>query len=171
MTVWKRILFIAGAFGGLCLLLLAGVETFGWYAGWHTGTLDEAAAKVRAHRDDVLQISNIVTRDPALGWVTPSFKPADLTRENGPLTKQAISDYDTIAGLLARGEFRDLAILRDKKPPHALLFMRFVIFDPGWFGYYKPVLAEWGAPSELEYSSGTSCIAVDDGWFVCQTDP
>lgn len=141
-----------------------------WFNG-PSGTLPEASIKFHAHRSDIQRISAIVRHDPALGWVTPGLQPSDMTDKNGPLTRQKIEDYKAISALLARGEFRDLEIVRDDRPSHTLSFMRFVIFGPGRSGSPKLVLAEWAAPSEqLRHSDGTSCAVVDDGWYVCPVD-
>ena len=164
---------IIGSVVAIVVVLVAAFYAFGeYYFTTPRGTVDEAAAVVRAHFGEVRQIVSIVQKDRALGWVTPGLDAKDMTSENGPLTTRTQADYDAIAKLLAQGRFRDLAIMRDKNPPRELRFMRFVVFEPGWFGKPKPVMAEWIGPNEsLQADNPKSCHAIQAGWYVCPFNP
>lgn len=164
MRFKKFALWTVGIVLGAGILIAAVLVVLFWSIP--VGTLTDAAAKVRAHRDDIRRISNIIQHDPALVWVTTdSSGPA-----NGLPTRQTASDYSAISAMLTHANFGGIHVVRDRGPDHKLLVMSFGVFDPSWFSNYKPIYAEWTAPSErlAEHNqSGTKCTAVDDGWFVC----
>ena len=164
---------ILGVVVAIVVVLVAAFYAFGeYYFTTPRGTVGEAVGVVHAHFCEVRQIVAIVRKDRALGWVTPYNDAKDMTSENGPLTVQTQADYDAIAKLLAQGPFRDLDIARDRDPPRELRAMRFVVFEPGWFGKPKPVIAEWVGPNQsLAVDDPKSCRAIESGWYVCPVNP
>jgi hypothetical protein len=138
-----------------------------------SGTMDEAVAVFRNHRQEIHRIAALVKYDKLLGWVTPGLTIELLSDRNKVIAAQSKADYAIISSVMAGIPVRDLEIIRDEQPPNELRFMRFVIFNYGWFGSTKPVLGVWIKPGNTLVDNGyepSACRAVETDWYVCSLD-
>jgi len=161
------LILVAGLFIFSAVVFAGMLGTF-WFLKGPSGTLDEAAAKIGAQKNMLRQIIRIAQNDRGLGWVEPNMDIRELSHPGNQITPSTIRDYNEIGALMRPCDYRSLEIERDVRAGNKPKFVRFVVFDYGWFGRTPPVMAEWKADGSMPWHGGHDvCKAVDERWYVC----
>ncbi len=168
-----RIWILPVAIISLVLIIATGAILSVWPNGGPSGTLDEAAVKMRSERLNVAKIVKIAEDDTSVADVDAHIDvvKADDLDLNDPTTRNYVKSYKAIQSLMVQGGFLDLDLLRDKDSQHELKWIDLYVFGTGFFRNAQPIRAEWRAPGEpLVHSKDQRCITVNDSWYVCPVD-
>ena len=169
---FRGFLIVLGGIAAAAMVALACiVAAMWWFFGHPTGTVAEARQLLEAHRVQITELQRIMVNHPTICWVEPDLAIDDVCH-GAVHTPEARAAYARASRIMAAIPVRSLAPVRDRKT-QKLVFVRFVIFEPGIFGSSKPVMGVWLGPNqdlgeyELHKCQKTNVPA----WYVCPFNP